>query len=258
MKSCLSACAAPSTTQDIRKMKRQSRAAPCMTATEIAACLTTLQPRFLDGLTASEITSIVAAATPQKFPANTLIHDQGSPAECFFLLLTGRGRNFFTTPDGQKVVLFWLPPGEVCGGATFLQRPLDYLFSAEAVEDTCALVWERTTIRSFAERYPRLSDNALFLAYDYFHLYRATHIALISHTARERLARVVVNLASGMGKSVPEGMELNVRNEELANEANVTLFTASRLLNEWQRKGLVEKTRGKVLVRSPELLSREV
>lgn len=50
------------------------------------------------------------------------------------------------------------------------------------------------------------------------------------------------------------GIELNIRNEELANEANITVFTASRLLNEWQRQGILTKSRGKVVLRSPETL----
>ena len=47
-----------------------------------------------------------------------------------------------------------------------------------------------------------------------------------------------------------EGIEVNVSNEELANEANVTIFTVSRLLSEWQRKGLLVKSRGRVVIRS--------
>ena len=47
-------------------------------------------------------------------------------------------------------------------------------------------------------------------------------------------------------------VEVNVSNEELANEANVTIFTVSRLLSEWQRKGLLVKSRGRVVILSPE------
>jgi CRP-like cAMP-binding protein len=36
----------------------------------------------------------------------------------------------------------------------------------------------------------------------------------------------------------------------LANKANITLFTASRLLSEWQRSGAVVKTRGRILLRN--------
>ena len=46
-------------------------------------------------------------------------------------------------------------------------------------------------------------------------------------------------------------------NEELADEANVNPFTVSRLLSDWQRKGILTKRRGKVLLRSPQRLFRE-
>jgi CRP-like cAMP-binding protein len=49
-----------------------------------------------------------------------------------------------------------------------------------------------------------------------------------------------------------------VRNEELAHEANVTIFTVSRLMVEWEKKGLLTKGRGKVVLRLPEELIRLV
>ena len=82
-------------------------------------------------------------------------------------------------------------------------------------------------------------------------------LSLVCHNARQRLATVLVNLATGFGHKVPEGVQLDVKNEELANEANVTHFTASRLMSEWQRNGMVIKRRGKVLLPSPELLSEQ-
>jgi CRP-like cAMP-binding protein len=57
-----------------------------------------------------------------------------------------------------------------------------------------------------------------------------------------------------MGQRVEDGVALDVRNEELANEANITIFTASRLLNEWQRQGILTKSRGKIVLRSLEAL----
>jgi CRP-like cAMP-binding protein len=57
-----------------------------------------------------------------------------------------------------------------------------------------------------------------------------------------------------MGQRVAGGVELQVRNEELAQEANVTIFTVSRLMVEWEKKGLLTKGRGKVLLRLPEEL----
>ena len=229
---------------------------PCDIA-DIPAAGTALNPRFLDGLASSEIASIVAAASIQSFRAKALIVDQGNPSDRFFLLLTGRARFFVITPDGKKVILLWLPPGEITGSAAFLLKPMDYLVSTEAIEDTCALMWERNAIRHQAEQHPKLVENMLWIMTDYLVAYTAAHIALISGTARERLARVLGNLVIGFGRKTLDGIELDVRNEELANEANVTMFTASRLLNEWQRMDILDKRRGKVLVRSLERLLRE-
>ncbi len=230
-----------------------------MTSSEIAAVISEVKPRFLEGLAEPEVDAVLTAARQRQYMANSVVTNQDHPADHLFLILTGRGRHFFITPDGQKTLLLWLPPGEVFGGAAFLSKPVPYLVSTEIVMDSCVLVWDRAAVRSVAAQYPRLVENALLIAYDYLVVYRAMHVALTCHTARQRLAAVLVNLASGIGHEVPGGIELDVNNEELANEANVTLFTASRLLSEWQRNGMVVKNRGKVLLRSPaQLLSQAV
>src|SRR5271157_4412993 len=177
--------------------------ARAVTGSETASLIRQLKPRFLEGLTAPELQSVLAAATLRRFLANSVIVNQGNPAEHLFLLIKGRARYFFMTPDGQKMLLLWLPPGEMLGGAALL--------------------------------------------------------SLTCHTARQRLSDVLVNLASGIGHKVPAGVEILVSNEDLASAANVTPFTASRLLGDWQRKGLLAKSRGKVLLRDPErLLLHEV
>ncbi len=94
----------------------------------------------------------------------------------------------------------------------------------------------------------------MLVSFDYLAAYRAAHASLICNSAPQRLARVLTNLAGGIGQKVPEGVELDVRNEELANEANISLFTASRLLSAWQREGILVKRRGKVLLRFPDRL----
>jgi CRP/FNR family transcriptional regulator, nitrogen oxide reductase regulator len=216
--------------------------------------LRTLKPRFFEGLTSSEVASIVALATKRRFLANAVMAHEGDPADHLFLMIHGRARGFCMTPQGEKVPVFWFPPGEVFGGAAFLSRALEYLVSTEAVNNSTVLVWSRATIRSLSAQFPPLVENALLIAYDYFVAYRSLHISATCQNARQRLAQVLGNLTTGLGQRVADGVELNIRNEELANEANITIFTASRLLNEWQRKGILTKSRGKVVVRSLEAL----
>ena len=109
-------------------------------------------------------------------------------------------------------------------------------------------------IRQLATRYPKLAENALRTALRYLALYVKRHIGLVSNTAQERLAYALSSLGSRAGRALPSGLEVEVKNEDLASFADVGIFTTSRLLNDWERKGIVEKTRGKVLIRSPEKL----
>lgn len=213
-----------------------------------------IQPRFFEGLTLAEVKMIVSAAKQRRYLANSVIVNQGHPSDYFFLLTNGRARYFYLTPDGRKVILLWLPPGDVFGAAALLAEPAEYLVSTEAVKRSSVLVWDRATIRALIARYPRLADNAMSIMFEYFVAYRAVHVSMTCHSAPERLAQVLARLAKGMGQRVQGGMELDVRNEELANEANVTPSTASRLLREWQRQGILRKTRGKILLLRPERL----
>jgi len=216
-----------------------------------------LNSRFLEGLAKPERESILAAATLQRFCANSVVTSQGQPADHLFLLTKGRGRFFFIGEEGQKLILLWLSPGEIFGVRTLLPVPSSYLASTEAVKESWALVWDRKTIRGLAARYPRLLDNALLTASEYLAEHLESYIALTCHNARQRLAHVLTTIAPSIGRKVSDGVELDVTNEELANTANVTLFTASRLLSEWQRSGDVRKSRGKLLLRCPERLLRQ-
>jgi CRP/FNR family transcriptional regulator, nitrogen oxide reductase regulator len=215
-----------------------------------------LNSRFLEGLAPPDVRAVLDAATERRFPAGAVITTQGARGDHLFLLTTGRARYFFVTEEGRKLILLWLPPGEIFGGAALLPKPSSYIASTEAVQPSRMLVWKRATIRGLAARYPRLMENLLSIDADYMSIYVATHEALTCHTARERLAGVLANLVWGFGRKASGGIELDVTNEDLANAANVSHFTASRLLNEWSRKGILTKERGKILLHSPELLLR--
>ncbi len=113
------------------------------------------------------------------------------------------------------------------------------------------LVWSRSAFLPFLTKHPRLLENGLLTASDYLESYQALLIAASHDTAGKRVARALDGWAKSIGKKVDDGLGLHINNEELANQANVTIFTVSRLLSEWQRKGLLVKSRGKVVIRTP-------
>jgi CRP-like cAMP-binding protein len=203
---------------------------------------------FFDGLSKWEISSVLAAAKYRRYPANSIVLSQDDPADYFFLLAKGCARFFFTTEDGHRVLLRWLAPGELLGISALLPMRASYLVSTEMVKDSAAFVWQRDGIRRLAAEHPRLTENALRFASDHLTWFVAAHMALISNTARERLARVLLSLAQGIGQRVRSGIQIEITNEQLANAANITPFTTSRFLSEWQRKGAVKKNRRSLIL----------
>jgi CRP-like cAMP-binding protein len=210
--------------------------------------------RFLQGLSSSEKNTVLQTALFWRYRINSVVIEEGDPANRLFLLLKGSARHFFITPEGRKVNLFWLVPGDIFGGACLLAKPAPFIVSTEVTKESQVFAWERDAIRTLAARYPTLAENGLSIAYDYFVWYVATHLSLVCHSARERLAHVLFSLSHGIGQKCANGISLEITNEQLANTANITLFTVSRLLSEWQKDGSLLKSRGRIVIRYPEQL----
>ena len=225
-----------------------------MTVWKFRAVDTPHNIELLRGLNPHESDLILAAARPRRFPAKSVMTYQDEPADHFLLLWKGRARYFYETPNDKKLILKWIAPGHIFGGAALLSRPCTYLVSTEAVRDSIVLEWNGSTIRGLARRFPQLLENAHCIDMEYLSWYVAAHAALTSQSARERLASVLFGLAKSVGQKVSGGVELDVTNEELANSANITQYTASRFMSEWQRSGAIRKRRGKIVLRSPERL----
>jgi len=72
-----------------------------------------------------------------------------------------------------------------------------------------------------------------------------SHISLASHTVRQRVAQVLITLARTIGQETRGGVALLLTNEELANAVNVTPFTVSRLISQWQRDRFLVSVAGR-------------
>ncbi len=209
---------------------------------------------MFEGIDPEDKRAILNAANSRTIPAKTVVLHQQTPAESVYLLLSGCARHFLVTPEGKKSILMWLPPGSLFGAAAMLSRPQDYLVSTETVVDSNVAVWRRETFRELMLKYPLLFENSLLLASDYI-----AHFinGYVKQSAKQRLARVVLTLSQSIGTKERSGIALEVTNEDLASAADVTLFTASRILSRWQRASILLKRRGKLVLPSLELLQQQ-
>jgi CRP-like cAMP-binding protein len=234
-------------------MRQKSRAKP-LSAASAPALPSGFQSSLLKGLMPSEIEVVLAAATRRSISANQVIYHEGDRATHLFLLVTGRAARYKLTREGRKLFLRWVAPGDIVGFMALQTDPAPLLSTVQAVCEAYFLVWDRASARALARRHPRLYENIYSAMTNYLASLIDVLVARASQTARQRLARMLVESAHQIGRARRDGIECDLTNEQLAEMADVSLFTASRQLSEWQSRGLLRRSRGKILLRSPERL----
>jgi len=200
---------------------------------------------FLDALTPREVRALLKGARSVRISPHEVLQQEGEPARRLWLLGTGRVAVYRLTRDGNKLFLRWGAPGDAFGLATIVRAPARYLVTIEAVQEGSILAWDLAACEALISRCPSLSKAVNWAVSKYLESLIDMFGVCRLRTAEERLARVLVESAGQLGHSGPEGIEVDLKNEEVALAAHMSLFTVARHLSKWQRAGLLKKYRGK-------------
>jgi len=209
---------------------------------------------FFVGFNQAAVDEIMAEARRCEEPAKTTLIWENQPATHLYLFTGGGARYYKATKDGTEVLIYCIYPGDICGMAAILESPQGYIGTAETVIDSKFLVWERQAIRRLAKQYPQLVENVLSITMRYLRRYAKRMIRLSTRTAEQRLADALLRLTSNLGQLQPDGVAISVTNQQLGWAADISEFTASRFLNNWERAGWISKDRGRVIIHTPESL----
>jgi CRP-like cAMP-binding protein len=213
-------------------------------------------PRLLFRLTAQQRKLVVQSAEVRKYQPHSVIVTAGDPAIHLFLLTKGKLKYYRVNERGDEVLLWWLLTGECFGLGAFMGEPGRYVGTAEAVTDCELLVWNRRKLRSFgAALDDLLAENACQTLMYYLEEYTDRLVGAFSDTAKQRLARTLIQLGRRTGHVRGGRVDLEVTNEVVATLSNVSVFTASRQIKEWERTGAVQKGRGKIRILDAEKLA---
>jgi len=202
----------------------------------------------------SAVQAILASAELRYISAKRNITTGGDDAAHLFLIREGQAHYYHLTKQGESVLLAWLAPGDVIGLVSMLKARSSYMASADAISDCELLVWKHSVLCKLVSRHPMLAENGLGIALGYLRCYVGRHLGLVTKTAEERLAETLLRLIDRSGEIVSDGIDIRATNDELAGLADISPFTASRVLSNWERAGVLSKKRGRVILKSPESL----
>lgn len=182
---------------------------------------------------------------------------QDDPARFLYVLSAGRVKMSQLTPDGQQVIMRMIVPGQMFGGVAILAAGQAYPAAAQTLEDSQALAWDGDFLRQLAAHDPALSVNMLQLMHAYVEEMQARFREVVTERVEQRIANAVLRLAQQTGLRLQEGgIQLLISRQDLAETSGTTMYTASRILTEWERRGIVKTGRERLVITNPhELVS---
>lgn len=177
---------------------------------------------------------------------------QGDPAEYFYVLISGRAKLMQTTTTGQQVNLRTISEWQMFGALGAVREDATYPATAQAMENSTALAVKSDYLKELMQTRPYLSVDLMKLMTSYIQEMQERYRELATEKVERRIARVLLRLTAQMGVKTADGsIELTFTRQDLAEMSGTTLYTVSRVLSEWERQGLVEAGRERVLIRKP-------
>ena len=188
---------------------------------------------------------------PSALPRSSVLFVEGQMPRGLYLLCRGRVKLSVSSSDGKTMILKIAEPGEVLGmHAVVSNQP--YELTAETVQPCQVVFIKREDFQKFLEEHGsaclqaarHLSDNC-HNAYD---MIRAIGL---SHSASEKLARMLLELASE-GEATREGIrvKLALTHEEIAQVIGTSRETVTRLLGAFRKKQMASLRGSTLLIKN--------
>ncbi len=176
---------------------------------------------------------------------------QGDPARYAYVLISGRVKLLQTNPAGNQVNLRTINAWQMFGALGAVREQATYPATAQALEDSHALAIESGYLHDLMETRPYLSFGLMQLMTGYIQEMQHRYRELATEKVERRIARALLRLTSQMGTRNKEGLiELPFSRQELAEVTGTTLYSVSRVLSDWERRGLVMAGRERVAIQN--------
>lgn len=182
---------------------------------------------------------------------------QGDPAIYFYILISGRAKLLQSNAGGNQVNLRTINEWQLFGALGAVRPGATYPATAQALEPSTALAIESDILHAAMQTRPYLNFGLMQLMTDYIQEMQVRYRELATERVERRVALAILRLASQVGERVNKGkmaIELPLSQQDVAEASGTTVYTVSRILAEWERLGLVETGRERVLINNPHRL----
>ena len=210
------------------------------------------QVSVFQNATDDDLSLIVQRGIERSLEEGEFFFFQGDPATYLYVLISGRAKLLQMNSAGQQVNLRTINEWQLFGALGAVRENATYPASAQALEPSTALAMKSDYLREMMQTRPYLSFDLMKLMTSYIQEMQERYRELATEKVERRIARTLLRLTAQMGVKAADGsIELTFTRQDLAEMSGTTLFTASRVLSEWEKRGLVESGRERVAIRKP-------
>ena len=198
-----------------------------------------------------------SAATPVELKRGDTVFTGGHVAEKAYLIRTGRLKLIQVSEDGDEALLRYIGSGQLLAfAATFKNRT--YPASAVVVQSGRAFSWTGATLRELMRSDAEVALNAVELVANRLYEFQERYIEVTTQPVDRRISLALLRLADKVGTRQDHEVLIGVplTRQELAEMCGTTLYTASRVLSAWHKKGIIRASRERVYLRDTERLTR--
>jgi len=172
-----------------------------------------------------------------------ILYSQEDRAEVLFLLKRGRVQLYRLTPSGKRLELATIAPGTFFGEMPFICESLRHTF-AEATEDSLICVMSRADLERLMRERSEVALRMIEVLGRRLALCEARLEEMAYRSVPARIAAVLLRLSQGQ-----HGKVVSITHQELGDMIGALRESVTKVLDEFQRDGLVELGRGRVTLR---------
>lgn len=199
---------------------------------------------FFGDLSPADLDKINTLFRERGFEQDEVICFAGDPAEQLFVVADGRVKLVRHTLAGKDVVLDILKAGEFFGSLTALGDDV-YSETAQAQTSTCILTIGKDSFCQILDLYPPVTLKVINIMAARLRTAQEYVRQLSASPVEARIAHTLLVLCKKFGQATDVGLLIQVplSRDDLAAMTGTTTETASRVMSQFQKDGLIETGR---------------
>jgi CRP/FNR family transcriptional regulator, nitrogen oxide reductase regulator len=208
----------------------------------------TTKPELFEGLSNSVCQSILSASVQTVFSSGQKIFQEGEPKQKLFLLIEGLAKVSQLAANGNEAILWFNVPGQVIGSLSCMARST-LTCCALAVRSCKVVTWNWPTFEALMDRFPLLLRNVQQIMVRQIAELSSWICEISTAPVEVCLASALIRMTDDIGRRVNGHCEVKLSQEALSQMIGTTTFYVNHLLLAWERRGLVTRGRGLIVIR---------